>query len=149
MDDPNVASNKQARGRRAKGALRLTGTANALTRGNGRKVGLRRRAGLAPVSAPRNAERGTRQQRPAPVPESMRQRPTPFVPGGPSRGPAPAPAQPRPGRIGKPSSPPTPYLTGTANAVTRGEGRKVGLRRNLGMTPPPPPKPMQKGRAKR
>lgn len=91
----------------------LTGNANAITRGNGQKVGLRRKLGLAAPAAPTRTATPDR-------PMAGQMRPG-FVPPTPDR---PKPGTPRPGRAGK-----KPALTGRANALTRGKGKKIGLRR--------------------
>lgn len=151
MDDPNVATNKTARGKRTP---RLTGRANAMTRGKGRKLGLKRTMD-DPARTPPERSNPVRTFHPA-------------VPRPPARGirgvvkrrapgsGAPAPTNPdrgtraADGKRTLPAAPPVPRLTGTANALTRGQGRKVGLREKAGMpVPPAPPAAYQKGRSKR
>ena len=88
-----------------------TGRANALTRGQGMKVGLRRQMGV-PLPAPVT---------PRPMVGTVRPSVAGFVPSIPDK---PKPSGGRPAPKGKKSS-----LTGRALALTRGKGKKIGLRK--------------------
>jgi hypothetical protein len=138
-------------------ATKLTGTANALTRGQGRKVGLKGKIGavgtsgvkpILPVKPPARTPANTQA---APAPQTIK----PFTAASAAgTGTAPAPTNILPivkdfnGDLAAKWQKITPRikkqaaarrdmlkLTGRANALTRGRGKKVGLKR---IAPKPP-----------
>lgn len=123
----------------------VTGNANALTRGQGRKVGLRRKMGVTPMPVPMPKSSASKSPS-APgtlVHPILRTGSAVTTPGAPvSSNGAPRPgvlgrggsfAAPTPDRQPTPRPGPTrrsngPTLRGRANALTRGKGKKIGLR---------------------
>jgi len=109
-------------------APKLTGTANALTRGKGLKLGLKKQA-ITPPPAPSTA---------APSHVPARQFAAPIKPGALNLAPPSGSSWKKPGpaptavtaAVKQMAARQAPTkLTGRANALTRGQGKKIGLRK--------------------